>query len=279
MTGKKGIMISILIILGLFLWVPGCGSSHKSSRSGTPSTGGGGGGGGGGTGTGTGTGGGGNGGPVDPPFGGSSDGSGGGSGGTTPSGVNYNLIVPGSYSDGSPNELLIVYSGTEGAGAMASNLRGLGSQYIGSFICAVLDGPTYRGDGQAGADVLDDVRANYNIDNDRTCLLGESAGTSGAANLSNLRQSYFAAYWANDITSEISGWSPAKTASELGFAPHGNCGPGGKIALAQEVVDAMAAAGYRLPPDAPYSGPGCNTHGDMTQFAAALQFFPGKSRQ
>ncbi|MHC4663265.1 MAG: hypothetical protein ACYS8W_16505 [Planctomycetota bacterium] len=267
-------LVTILMITALVFAIPGCGSGHKSSRDdaaattpndpGTtppnqsPPTG-----------------------SLQPPAGESSSGSGGDTGvsHTTSTGVSYNLIVPGSYSDGSPNELLIVYSGTEGAGMMTQNLMTAGSQYIGSFICAVLDGPSYRGNGQAGADVLDDVRAGFNIDNDRTCLLGESAGTGGAASLANLRQSYFAAYWANDITSEIAGWSPAQSASELGFAPHGNVGPGGQTAIAQQVVDAMAAKGYRLPPDAPYSGPGCNSHGDPSQFFAALQFFPGKTRQ
>ncbi len=288
MTGKNLIPVTILIILSLVLWMPGCGGSSKSSRSSSSNTGGGATGGGtGGGGTGGGTGGGGtgtgsgNGGGVNPPFGGLSGGAGAGreTSATTPSGVDYNIVVPSSYSGATPSEFLIVYSGVEGADTMASNLRSIGPQYLSGFICAVLDGPTYRGDGQAGADVLDHVRERYNIDNDRTCLLGESAGTSGAASLANLRQSYFAAYWANDITTEISGWRPAKTAAELGFAPWGNVGPGGQMTLAQEIVDAMAAAGYRLPPDAPYSGPGADSHGDLSQFYAALEFFPGKSRQ
>jgi hypothetical protein len=41
----------------------------------------------------------------------------------------------------------------------------------------------------------------------------------------------------------------------------------------------MKAAGYRLPADAPYSGPGSTSHGSTQQFLAALAFFKGKSRQ
>ncbi|TET37470.1 MAG: hypothetical protein E3J72_05740 [Planctomycetota bacterium] len=211
------------------------------------------------------------------PFGESSGGTGGGSGTqtlTTSSGVTYNLIVPGSYSENVPNEFLIVYSGTEGAGKMTQNLQNLAPK---SFIIACLDGPTYRGDGQAGADAMDDVRANYNIDNDRMYLLGESAGTTAALSLGfSIRQEYFAAYWANDVNAS---GSPGKTAAELGFEPWGNAGPGGQYAAAQAIVDGMRNAGYRLPADAPYSGPGADSHGSPTQFQAALSFFPGKTRQ
>ncbi|TET35864.1 MAG: hypothetical protein E3J72_10190 [Planctomycetota bacterium] len=279
MSKRKIIALAILMILGLVFLTEGCGSSHKSGRS--SSSGGGGGstgGGGGGTGGG-GTGGGGT-GNVSLPFGGSSNGTGGKSGTqslTTSSGVSYNLIVPGSYSENSPNEFLIVYSGTEGAAQMTQNLGNFAPK---SFIIACLDGPTYRGNGKAGSDVLDEVRAAYNIDNDRTYLMGESAGTGGAASLGfNLRQDCFAAYWANDITSEISSYSPAKTASELGFEPWGNVGPGGKVSIAEQIVQLMRDAGYRLPDDAPYSGAGSGTHGDPNQFRAALSFFPGKTRQ
>jgi hypothetical protein len=176
---------------------------------------------------------------------------------------------------------MIVYSGTEGVSSMTSNLNVMrASCGLNDFIFAVLDGPTYRNNGQAGADVLDDMRGKYNIDNDRTCLLGESAGTSGAAQLGfELRQSYFAAYWANDITSEISSYHPAQTAAQLGFAPWGNVGPGGKVSIAEQVVAEMRNAGYRLPDDAPYSGPGCDQHGAIPQMEAALKFFPGKSRK
>ncbi|TET36842.1 MAG: hypothetical protein E3J72_07570 [Planctomycetota bacterium] len=277
---RTAIIIILIALFALASIMPGCGSSHKSSRGGSSGGGGtGSGGGAGGTGTGGGNGGG-TSGAGQPPFGESSGGSGGsgaGNGLTTSSGVTYNLIVPGSYSDNSPNELLIVYSGTEGAAMMTQNLQSAGSQYIGSFICAVLDGVTYRGNGQAGADVLDEVRSNYNIDNDKTCLLGESAGTTAALQLGfKLKQSYFAAYWANDVNASD---TPGQTASELGFEPWGNAGPGGAFAHAEAIVDGMRNAGYRLPADAPYSGPGAGSHGDPQQFFAALQFFPGKSRQ
>ncbi|TET34469.1 MAG: hypothetical protein E3J72_14210 [Planctomycetota bacterium] len=279
MAGKKLIPLIILMVLSLMLWSPGCGGGSKSSRSssgGGGSTGGTGGGGGG-----TGGGGGGN---VSIPFGQSSNGTGGDTGVnslTTSSGVNYNVIVPSSYGESTPNEFLIVYSGSEGGSVMTNNLVSMRSRTgVSSFIFAVLDGPTYRGNGQAGADVLGDVRAKYNIDNDRTYLLGESAGSTGAAELGfNIGQSYFAAYWANDIVSSMSGYGPSKTASELGFAPWGNVGPGGQMGVAGQLVAAMRDAGYRLPSDAPYSGPGSTQHGAIPQLEAALSFFLGKTRQ
>src|SRR5262249_15613265 len=124
------------------------------------------------------------------------------SGSTTQAGgVTYRIIVPPTYQSATPNPFLIVYSGTEGGATMTSNLQQI-SGFTGtdSFIFAVLDGVQYNGNGNAGATVLDDVRAKYNIDNDRTYLIGESAGTSAAEKLGfTIRQSYFAAYWANDV--------------------------------------------------------------------------------
>ena len=171
----------------------------------------------------------------------------------------------------------MVYSGTEGGAQMTMNLVQV-AQYTGTsgYIEAVLDGVTYNGDGNAGATVLDQVRSAYNIDNDRTYLLGESAGTTAAEKLGfHLRESYFAAYWANDI---IAPDGPATTAAALGFAPWGQVGPGGQLATAQNVVMNMQAAGYRLANPAPYAGPGAGTHGDPNQFLAAMQWFVGKSR-
>ncbi|TET38294.1 MAG: hypothetical protein E3J72_03525 [Planctomycetota bacterium] len=276
-------LIVIAVAFGLIVATPGCGGSHKSGRSGGGSPGGGGTG----TGTGGGTGGGGGGGGggnVSLPFGGSSGGTGGsgsGNGLTTSSGVSYNLIVPSSYGEGSPNEFMVVYSGNEGVGTMTSNLYSIPTRTGTShYIFAVLDGPTYGTSGQPGSDVLDEVRASYNINNDMTYCLGESRGTGGAANLAfELRQDVFAAYWANDITQAISAHHPAQTASELGFAPWGNAGPGSQVALAQQVVQEMRDAGYQLPDDAPYSGPGYMDHGSIDQLEAALSFFVGKSRQ
>ncbi len=219
------------------------------------------------------------GGAVDPPLGKSSGGSGGGptesAVRTTPSGVTYYVVAPASSG---PQPLLIVFSGVEGGATMASNLRTLRS-YTGtaSFIFAVLDGKTYYTSGAPGAAVLDEIRKTYDIDNDRTYLLGESAGTVSALQLGfQLRQSYFAAYWANDVNAS---GKPMKNASALGFAPYGNAGPGGDFTDAKIIVDAMKAAGYRTPPPAPYDGPGAGTHGSSEQFIAALQWFPGKSRK
>jgi hypothetical protein len=220
------------------------------------------------------------GGPGVPPFGGASGGSGGAAGlqgaTETAGGVTYNLIVPSSPA--MPSPLLIVYSGTEGGATMTQNLIGVGpSTGTDGFIEAVLDGVTYNGNGMAGATVLDDLRAKYDIDNDRTYLLGESAGTTAALQLGfHLRQSYFAAYWANDVNASD---SPGQNASQLLFAPWGQAGPGGDVADAQAIVSAMQAAGYRLPNPAPYSGPGSGTHGDPQQFIAAVSWFPGKTRK
>jgi hypothetical protein len=161
---------------------------------------------------------------------------------------------------------------------MTSNLRNVGpAMGIGSFIVAVLDGTTYYGDGQSGATVLDDVRAKYNVDNDRTYLLSESAGTSAGEKLGfHLRSSYFAAFCVNDINNLD---TPGQTATQLGVAPWGQVGPGGQTDMARAIVDGLRTAGYRRPAPAPYPGPGANQHGAPQQFYEALRFFPGKTRQ
>ena len=219
---------------------------------------------------------------VVPPLGGSSQGSG---GATAPSGqavqsggVSFVLIVPSSYNPAAPSRAMIIYSGTEGASVMANNMLSVGpSLGLGDVIVAVLDGKTYYGNGQAGATALDHVRAKYNVDNDRTFLLSESAGTSAGLQLGlQLRQSYFAAYWANDVNASA---TPVKSAAQLGFAPWGNAGPGGQFTAANAIVAGMKSKGYRLPADAPYSGAGASQHGSTQQFMAALSFFGGKSRQ
>lgn len=218
---------------------------------------------------------------VVPPMGGSSGGAG---GSTAPSGawasagtVDYRIIVPSGYLAAVPARLMIVYSGTEGALNMTNNLLGVAGPFgLGDVIFAVLDGVTYNGNGAAGAAVLDDVRSRYNIDNDRTFLLSESAGTTAGLQLGlDLRQSYFAAYWANDVNAQA---TPVANAATLGFAPWGNAGPGGDFVDANAIVAGMQAAGYRLPADAPYSGTGSGTHGSQDQFLAAIAFFNGKSR-
>lgn len=191
--------------------------------------------------------------------------------------MSYRLIVPGSYTPSGPRPLLVVFSGTEGGATMTQNLLGLGSSTgVDRYICAVLDGVTYRGNGSAGATALDDVRARYNIDNDRMYLLGESAGTTAALQLGlQLRQAFFAAYWANDVNATA---SPSKTASQLGFAPWGQVGPGGQLTLATQIVNGMRQAGYRLPDPAPYQGPGYQQHGNIDQFISALSWFQGRTR-
>lgn len=216
---------------------------------------------------------------VQPPLGGSSKGTGGRSpvnGSTlTAGGATFDLIVPASYNSSKPNPLMIVYSGVEGRKQMTQNLLQLrGRTGTGHIIFAVLDGRSSSA--SHGAAVIDELRSKYNIDNDKTYLLSESAGTRAGLQLGfELRQSYFAAFWANDVTCA---GKPKLKASQLGFKPHGNSGPGGNFSAARAIVAGMKEAGYRLPKDAPYSGPGAGTHGDPQQFKAALKFFPGKSR-
>lgn len=220
--------------------------------------------------------------PGSPPFGGSSGGSGGAAGlraaTRTAGAVSYRLTVPAVYTPTKPTPLLVVYSGTEGGATMAQNLLSAGpSTGSDGFIEAVLDGVTYRGDGAAGATVLDAVRASYNIDNDRTYLLGESAGTTAALELGlRLRQPAFAAYWANDVNARA---TPLANAQALGFRPFGQAGPGGDLADAEAIVGGMRAAGYRLDAVSPYAGPGSTTHGAPEQFLAALRWFSGKARR
>ncbi len=219
-------------------------------------------------------------GPGVPPFGGSSNGSGGSSSlsgaAETAGSIGYQIIVPASPSKPSP--LLIVFSGVEGGATMTNNLISVGpSTSTDGFIRAVLDGVTYNGNGAAGATVLDDVRAKYDIDNDRTYLLSESAGTTAGLQLGfHLRESYFAAYWVNDVNASD---GPAQTSAQVGFQPWGQVGPGGDFTDANAIVTAMTNAGYRLPNPAPYNGTGSGTHGDPNQFIAAVSFFPGKSRK
>jgi hypothetical protein len=219
-------------------------------------------------------------GALDPPAGGSSGGSGGGAAGgdvrvTDRGGISYRVIAPG---DAGPSPAMIVFSGTEGGATMTSNLM-MVADFTGNgeVVFGVIDGVQYNGDGQAGAYVLDQLRADYDIDNDRTYLLSESAGTTAGLELGlSLRQSYFAAYWANDVNASA---TPMLDAATLGFAPYGNAGPGGDFPDADAIVAGMDAAGYRTPDPAPYDGAGSGTHGDPNQFVAALQWFPGKTRQ
>jgi hypothetical protein len=219
--------------------------------------------------------------PVPLPFGGSSH----GAGGPAPvinaaanvDEIKLQLIVPTSYSSQNATPLLMVYSGTEGAKVMGNNLLGAGAaEGIADFICAVLDGVIYSGNGEAGARVLDAMRTKYNIDNDRTYLLGESAGTTAAFSLGfHLRQQFFAAYWANDVDA-VDG--PALSASDLGFQPWGQVGPGG-YPSAGDIVARMRQQDYRLDAVSPYAGAGSAIHGDPQQFLAALKWFGGKTRK
>lgn len=216
---------------------------------------------------------------VDPPLGGTS----GGSGGTdaarsttrTSGGIGWWLLAPTGSAAGRAVPLLLVISGTEGGSAMMSNMAQVAPYYgLEDALIAVLDGT--RSDAADAATVLDVVRAEFDVDNDRTWLLSESAGTGAGLELAfHERPTWFAAYWANDVNDRD---TPAQTAAELGFAPWGNAGPGGDLPDAQAIVDGMADAGWQLPADAPYSGSGSGTHGSSQQFLAAVEFFSDKRR-
>lgn len=232
-------------------------------------------------------------GPIDPglavpPIGQSSNGSGGAhprsTSGSQGRMYNYIINVPSGYQ-GSPFPLMIVYSGQEGAVQMSNNLSNLGG--CSDKICVILDGRNYNmgnhnGGATDGAALLDQMRSQYNVDNDRTYLLSESAGTLAGYVLGySTRQSYFAAYWANDISGGTA--APVKNAAQLGFRPWGQVGPGGQQTNAQTMVSDMRNQGYQLDNVSPFqcSGtvpPPC-THGETTQqFPAAVQWFDGKSR-
>ena len=215
-----------------------------------------------------------------PPIGATSGGSGGSDHPSSTSlssgGSAYELLAPSGASSAGGVCLLMVYSGTEGASLMMSNMVQVAPHFnLGDCLVAVLDGTSASA--ADGAAVLDAVRATYDVDNDRTWLLSESAGTREGLVLGlDTRQAWFAAYWANDVnTAGI----PVRSASQLGFAPWGNAGPGGDLPDATAIVDGMRAAGYQLPSDAPYSGAGSTTHGSTDQFLAAVSFFSDKRRQ
>ena len=215
-----------------------------------------------------------------PPPGASSGGSGGSDHPTsstlTTGTTSYALLAPTGVSSAESVCFLLVYSGTEGRDQMMFNMRQVAPYFgLGDCLVAVLDGT--RASAADGAGVLDAVRAAYDVDNDRTWLLSESAGTQEGLVLGlDTRQAWFAAYWANDVNTAA---TPARTTAELGFAPWGNAGPGGNLPDATAIVDGMRAAGYQLPADAPYSGSGSTTHGSSDQFLAAVSFFSDKRRQ
>ena len=217
---------------------------------------------------------------VEPPFGGTSGGDGGAdapsSTSVTVGGTTYKLLAPTGSAAGRAVPLLIVISGTEGADTMMSNMRQVARYaHLDDALIAVLDGRSTRlADATA---VLDDVRADFDVDNDRTWLLSESAGTAVGLQLGlDARTSFFAAYWANDVNAR---GTPSHTAAELGVAPWGNAGPGGDQPDADAIVAGMRDAGWQLPADAPYSGPGSETHGSTDQFLEAVSFFHDKVRE
>lgn len=217
--------------------------------------------------------------PVDPPLGATSGGSGGvdapRSTSESASGASWLLLAPTGSARGHAVPLLIVISGTEGATTMMSNMSQVAPYYgLEDALIVVLDGTSSTADD--GAIALDATRAAFDVDNDRTWLLSESAGTTAGLELGfHTRPSYFAAYWANDVNNRD---TPSLTAAQLGFTPSGNAGPGGDLPDAQAIVDGMRNAGWDLPRDAPYSGSGSTSHGSSDQFLAAVDFFADKAR-
>ncbi len=221
--------------------------------------------------------------PSTPPYGGSSSGTGGtvplsGQMQTVDASTTYWLVVPSSYRGGAtPLLLFITGNGIDPGPFMAETLYNAGPiTGTDDMIRAVIDGRV--GDGHYCERVLDHVRSRYNVDNDRTYLISNSAGTPEGQELGFiLRPAWFAAYWVNDLTSVFD--APRTNASALGFAPWGNAGPGGNVGSANEVVAAMRAHGYRLPAQAPYMGPGYERHGSAEQGLASISFMAGKSRR
>ncbi|MBK8480756.1 MAG: hypothetical protein IPL40_06235 [Proteobacteria bacterium] len=221
---------------------------------------------------------------IEPPRAGTSRGSG---GGASPAGgfvsvgaVQYVLIVPSGYRSTQATPLVIVVAGSQGATSLASALL-LNTASVGpsGAILAVVDSQLYLDAAGAAAQMLDDVRARYNIDNDRTYLLGDAEGVAAAFELGlQARQSWFAALWGNDLVA-VPLSRPARSAAQVGVAPWANISPGGLTAFAIEVLAALRQGGYRLPEDAPYSGRGATTRGSAAAQQAALQFFANKVRQ
>ncbi len=216
---------------------------------------------------------------VEPPFEASSGGSGGSDHPSSTSiqiaGVSTWLLAPSGVSGRRSVPLLMVISGTEGAQGMMSNMVQVAPYFgLGDALVVVLDGRYATA--ADGSVVLDGLRDLYDVDNDRTWLLSESAGTRAGLQLAfDERPSWFAAYWANDVNARD---EPTVHADQLGFAPWGNTGPGGDWPDANAIVDGMRAAGWRLPADAPYSGEGSDSHGSTEQFLEAVDFFAGKER-
>lgn len=221
---------------------------------------------------------------IQPPRGASSRGSG---GDTAPAGsfvtigaVQYALIVPNTYRANQPAPLIVVVAGAQGAATLANALL-LNAASVGprGAILAVVDAMIYVDAAGAAAQMLDDVRARYNVDNDRSYLLGDAEGVAAAFELGlQRRQSWFAALWGNDLVA-VPLSRPARGAAEVGVAPWANVSPGGLTAFARQVVAALREGGYRLPQDAPYGGSGATTRGSVATQQAALRFFADKVRQ
>lgn len=220
---------------------------------------------------------------IQPPRSASSRGSG---GGTAPTGsfvtvgaVQYALIVPSAYRATQATPLVIVLAGAQGAAALSNALL-LNAASVGpsGAIIAVVDALLYVDAAGAAAQMLDDVRARYNVDNDRTYLLGDAEGVAAAFELGlQRRQSWFAALWGNDLVA-VPLSRPARSAAEVGVAPWANVSPGGLTVFARQVIAALRAGGYRLPDDAPYGGSGAATRGSAAAQQAALRFFANKVR-
>lgn len=172
--------------------------------------------------------------------------------------------------------MLIVFSGVEGRTTMASNIRQAAPMTgIGNHIVAVLDGRSARA--SDGVDVLAQLRAWYDVNNNAVKVFTESAGTrEGLTFALRTAQADICATWANDPVAVV---TPSKTAAELGFTPYGSAGAGGKastdVQRANQIVDGMKQKNYNTTD--PYIDPNSG-HGTTQGFLNGLRYLAPKSK-
>lgn len=191
----------------------------------------------------------------------------------TSGGTAFELVLPSGFQSGTVYGVLIVFSGVEGAQTMAQNLRQSGG--MPGHICGVLDGRSARA--ADGVEVLNQLRAWYNIDNNAVKCLTESAGTrEGLTFALRLAQGEIAAVWANDPVAVV---TPAADDRQLGFKPYGSAGAGGRasrdVQNAQAIVDGMSNKGYNT--RAPFIDPNSG-HGTVRGFLEGLRYLADKVR-
>ena len=125
--------------------------------------------------------------------------------------------------------------------------------------------------------VWNSVRKLFDVDNDRTWLFSEGKGTKEALSFAFEHQpAALAALWINDPAVSA---TPRHTTVQLGVTPWVNVGPGGNLRCAETLINAVCRAGYRVPLEAPYAGPGAHRFGTVAQFMSGLVFLSDKVRQ